>query len=49
MCDPVTAVGGLAAYANRDKLKTGWNRLTGGVRKVTDKVTNWADSTLKIN
>ena len=42
------AIGGLVAYANRDKLKSGWNRLTGGVRKATDKVAAWADDNLKI-
>ncbi len=50
MCAPVAplALGGLAAYANRDKLKSGWNRLTRGVGKVTDKVADWSDNNLKI-
>ena len=46
------AIGGLAGltgWANRDKLKSGFKKLGSGVNKVTDKVTGWADNTLKIN
>ena len=50
MCAPVAplALGGLAAYANRDKLKSGWNKFTKGVGKATGKVAGWADDNLKI-
>ena len=43
------ALGALTGWANRDKLKTGFKKLGSGVNKVTDKVTDWADNTLKIN
>ena len=43
------ALGALTGYANRDKLRSGWRKLTGGVDKVTDKVSGWADDNLKIN
>ena len=53
MCDPVMAVGGLTAYANRNKLKSGWdkfrNTTSGLVGGVTGSVANWADKNLKIN
>ena len=43
------ALGALTGYANRDKLRSGWRKLTGGVDKVTDKVAGWAYDNLKIN
>ena len=49
MCNPAFAIGGLTAYANRDKLKSGVKKIGSGVGKVTGKVANWADNTLKIN
>ena len=52
MCHPAAYLaGGLTGlgYANRDKLKTGFKRFTGGLGKATDKVAGWADDTLKIN
>ena len=39
MCDPVMAVGGLAAYANRNKLKSGFQKGLGWFdRNVTDRL-----------
>ena len=43
------AMGTLAGWANRDKLKTGVKKIGSGVGKATGKVANWADNTLKIN
>ena len=51
MCHPAAYLaGGLTGlgYANRDKLKSGWNKFTRGVHKTTDKVAGWADDNLKI-